>query len=108
MAIRTATVTVRTRPEVKAKAEKVFASIGLSTSDAVNLFFNQVAIRGEIPFQLRTRKSTATSRALEDMTAEEIDAMLQKSFDDYEAGRTYAAEEVFDGLEQELQEWYSK
>lgn len=109
MATRTATVMVRTQPETKEKAEKVFARIGLSTSDAVNLFLNQVAIRNEIPFRLQGQhRRVEEPRAIEDMSKEEIRAMLQGSFDDYKAGRTYSVDEIFDELEEDMKEWYSK
>ena len=109
MATRTATVMVRTQPETKEKAERVFARIGLSTSDAVNLFLNQVAIRNEIPFRLQgQQRKIEEPRVIEDMSREEIRAMLQESFDDYKAGRTYSVDEVFDELEEDLKKWYSE
>ena len=49
---RTASINVRTEPEAKIEAENVFRSIGISTSDAINIFLKQVARRQAIPFTL--------------------------------------------------------
>ncbi len=48
-----AIVRCRINPEVKAEAEEVLASIGMSTSDAMRLFIKQVAIRGTFPLELK-------------------------------------------------------
>ena len=64
-----AIVRCRINPEVKGQAEKVLASIGMSTSDAMRLFLKQVAIRGEFPSLTARRLSgnrepTAETRIL--------------------------------------------
>jgi addiction module RelB/DinJ family antitoxin len=41
---KTATIAVRVVPEVKKEVEKTLEAIGLSTSEAVNVFFRQVQI----------------------------------------------------------------
>ena len=37
------------------KAEKIFKTLGLKPGDAVNLFFAQVALRKDLPFDVTTR-----------------------------------------------------
>ncbi len=49
-----AVVRCRINPKVKAQAEEVLNSIGMSTSDAMRLFLKQVAIRGAFPLELKT------------------------------------------------------
>jgi DNA-damage-inducible protein J len=34
------------------KAEQVFARLGMKTSDAINVFIAQVALRGDLPFSV--------------------------------------------------------
>ena len=48
-----AIVRCRITPEVKGQAEKILASIGMSTSDAMRLFLKQIVIRGEFPLELK-------------------------------------------------------
>lgn len=50
---KTATVAVRIDPKLKAGAERIFKRLGLSPSQAVNLFFAQVSLRGGLPFGVR-------------------------------------------------------
>lgn len=55
MSTKTLTGTVRARIDenIKLSAEKVLASIGMDTSEAIRLLFNQIANRQEFPLELR-------------------------------------------------------
>jgi len=66
-----AIVGYRINPEVKGQAEKVLASIGLSTSDAMRLFLKQVAIRGEFPLELKV-PNQKTIKAFEEKNLESV------------------------------------
>ena len=70
-----AIVRCRINPEVKVQAEKVLASIGMSTSDAMRLFLKQVAIRGEFPLELKV-PNQKTINAFEEKNIESVS--LQK------------------------------
>jgi|GEM_PF-867396 len=52
---------IRIEPELKQKVEAMFSEMGLSVSEAVTLFFAQVAIRGEIPFTIRATPLSTTT-----------------------------------------------
>ena len=45
-------VTIRTSTEIKHDAQKIFASLGLDFSTAVNMFLRQVIIRRGMPFKI--------------------------------------------------------
>ena len=47
---KSARLQIRVSPEDKARAEKVFESMGLSMSSAVNMFINQSIRVGGLPF----------------------------------------------------------
>ena len=51
MAAKTANVYVRVEPELKDKAEAIFSQMGISESEAVNMFYNQVVRQRGLPFQ---------------------------------------------------------
>ena len=51
--MRTAYITIRTDPEVKAKATAILKKIGISTSEAVNLFLNRIIMERGIPFDVK-------------------------------------------------------
>ena len=62
---KTATINARIEPAVKAKAERVFAAIGISASDAIGLFYRQVVFSKGLPFDVRIPNAT-TIAALEE------------------------------------------
>lgn len=49
----TPATTVRMDPEAKEEAQKVFDEMGISLSQAVNLFLKAVAAEGQLPFDVR-------------------------------------------------------
>ncbi len=63
---KSATVTVRLDPKVKEAAQAVFDQLGLTTTQAVSLFFGQVSIQKGLPFELKI-PNAETLRALDDL-----------------------------------------
>lgn len=55
--MKTVQINIRANKDIKQKAEKVFNSLGLTNSQAVNLFYNQVVLTESIPFELKLPKS---------------------------------------------------
>jgi DNA-damage-inducible protein J len=49
---KSAMVRARIEPGLKTKAEKYFAMLGLSTSQAITLFFKQVELHRGLPFEI--------------------------------------------------------
>ncbi|MCX5847662.1 MAG: type II toxin-antitoxin system RelB/DinJ family antitoxin [Deltaproteobacteria bacterium] len=47
---RTAMINARTERELKEEVEKILKSLGLSTTEAINIFFRQVKLRRGLPF----------------------------------------------------------
>ena len=47
---RTAQINSRTEAELKEEVEGILKSLGLSTSEAINIFFRQVKLRRGLPF----------------------------------------------------------
>jgi DNA-damage-inducible protein J len=48
---KTATVTVRLDPKVKKNAQKVLEKLGITTSQAVTMYFNQISEEQGLPFR---------------------------------------------------------
>ena len=49
---KTATVRARIEPDLKEEVEKLFHELGISTTDAINIFFKQVKLRRGLPFEV--------------------------------------------------------
>ena len=67
---KTSTVRARMEPQLKEKAERVFSRLGLTSTQAITLFYKQVEIRNGLPFDLVIPNETTL-----------------KTFDDTDAGK---------------------
>ena len=62
---KTSTVSARIDPDVKRKAESVFKELGLTSSQAITLFYKQVELQQGLPFAVRI-PNDVTLQALEE------------------------------------------
>ena len=49
---KSATVRARVEPTLKSDVENLFKKLGLSTTEAINLFYRQVKLRNGLPFNV--------------------------------------------------------
>ena len=72
---KTATISVRMDAGLKNEAEIILSSLGLTTSQAINVFYKQITFQHGIPFPVKIPK-----KKLNDIT---IKAMEEKILDEY-------------------------
>ncbi|MCL2500036.1 MAG: type II toxin-antitoxin system RelB/DinJ family antitoxin [Defluviitaleaceae bacterium] len=60
---RSAVMNLRIEPEIKADAEELFGSFGLTVTDAVNVFLRQSLMRNGFPFEIVRHKPNAVTQA---------------------------------------------
>ena len=60
---KTAIINVRTEPDVKADAEKLFSAFGITVSDAVNIFLRKSIMEGGLPFDMKQPRFSAETEA---------------------------------------------
>lgn len=65
MAEKSAMLRARTTADVKNAAELIFSKLGLSATDAINMFYHQVALKSAIPFDVKL-PNTTTRKTIED------------------------------------------
>lgn len=68
MTTKTAFVRARIEPSVKKKAEMVLSKIGMSSSEAINVFYRRIASDKGIPFSLNV-PNAETRAAIENVRA---------------------------------------
>lgn len=82
---KTSTVRARIEPNLKTDVENLFRKLGLSTTEAINLFYRQVKLRNGLPFSVVIPNKTT-----------------EKVFKDTDAGRNLIrcddADDMFDKL----------
>lgn len=68
---KSAMIRARTEPGLKADVEKIFHKLGLSCSEAINLFFRQVTLRRAIPFDIAI-PNKITLKAMKDVEVKKV------------------------------------
>lgn len=60
---KTATINVRIDPAVKRQAEQLYASFGITVSDAINIFLRKSIMEGGLPFEMKQERYNAETEA---------------------------------------------
>ena len=64
---KTDTLHIRIEPSIKQRAEETLNDLGLSITEAINVFLNQVILHDGIPFEIKKPKyNKETIQAMED------------------------------------------
>jgi len=80
---KTAIIRARTEPKIKANAERIFRKLGMTSTEAITLFYAQVHLHKGLPFPVEipnaaTRATFAKSDRGEDVkTFKNIDEMFE-------------------------------
>ena len=80
---RAATVRARVEPDLKADVERLLGRLGLSTTEAINLFYCQIRLRRGLPFPVEVPNETtrrtfeATDRGEDLQAYESLDEMFK-------------------------------
>jgi len=56
--MKTATIRARIEPELKINAEKILNTLGLSTTEAITLFYRQIELTNGLPFRVELPNKT--------------------------------------------------
>ncbi|HBH95477.1 MAG TPA: type II toxin-antitoxin system antitoxin, RelB/DinJ family [Ruminococcaceae bacterium] len=87
---KTETLHIRVNENVKSNAEETLSRLGISISEAVNMFLCQVELTGGLPFEVKLPVSERTLiRSKEDLYSK-----LDEADDDIRLGRTSDAKEA--------------
>ncbi|WP_312811983.1 type II toxin-antitoxin system RelB/DinJ family antitoxin [Sedimentibacter sp.] len=67
---KTSNINVRIDPETKSNAEKLFASFGITITDAINIFLHKSIMEGGLPFEVKyPHYNTETNVAVQEARA---------------------------------------
>jgi len=65
---KSAMIRARVEPELKEEVEKIFRELGLTTTEAITLFYHQVKTRKGIPFEIAIPNETTLETAKKKQT----------------------------------------
>jgi DNA-damage-inducible protein J len=78
---KTETIRARVDANLKAQAEEILAKLGLNASEAIRLFYSQVALQKGLPFDVKI-PNAATRRAMKELN-EGNDITRYDDFEDF-------------------------
>ena len=84
--MKTAIINARIKPELKGDVEQILAQLGITTTQAITMFFEQIKMNRGIPFQLKipnaetvvAMKEAREESKLERITLAELENNLKK------------------------------
>lgn len=83
---KTANINLRIEPDVKAQADAVFSSLGISITDAINVFLHASIMEGGFPFQPRqpryNRETLTAMQEAKDIMEGKVEAKRYSSLSD--------------------------
>ena len=93
---KTANINIRIEPEIKARVENLFADLGMSVSEAVNIFLHKALLVEGLPFDVKMPKYNAETLAAMQEAQDILDGKIET--------KTYnSAEELFAELNAEAE-----
>ncbi len=96
------TTAVEIEPELLQQAERVLGKIGMTFSQAVNLFTRQIVLRRSFPVELNVPEEVPLLH-MDTLTDEELIAAFEEGMDDISAGRCHTSEEVRKMMEEDYE-----
>lgn len=99
MAVKSANLYARIEPDVKEQAESILSALGIPASNAINMFYKQIILHRGIPFDVSLPAKKLL--AVDILSEKELDAELEKGYQDMLVGRTKPAKQVFADIRKE-------
>lgn len=93
---KTSNLYARIEPEVKEQAETILSALGIPVSNAINMFYKQIILQRGIPFDMKLPQGSMQD--ISQLTERQLNAELEKGYDDIAAGRAKPARDVFDSI----------
>jgi DNA-damage-inducible protein J len=91
---KTSNIYARIEPDVKEKAEQILRTLGIPTSNAINMFYNQIILQEGIPFDVKL-PSKHKPIDMSQLSKEELNVEIQRGYNEMIAGKTKPAKQVF-------------
>lgn len=83
---KTANINLRIEPNIKAQADAIFSSLGISVTDAINVFLHASIMEGGFPFQPKqpryNRETLMAMKEARDIMEGKVEAKSYNSLND--------------------------
>jgi len=96
---KSANLYARIEPDLKEQAENILTALGIPASNAITMFYKQIILQNGLPFEVKLPEHHLD---ISRMTTAQLDAELEKGYEDAKAGRTIPLEQAFANVRKEL------
>ncbi len=96
---KTANLYARIEPNIKEQAENILSALGIPVSNAINMFYKQIILQNGIPFELKLPQNT---KDISIMTKDELNAELEKGYNNILEGKIQPFEEAIADIRKEI------
>ena len=93
---KSSSIYARVEPSVKEQAEQVLSKLGVSMSNAINLFLHQVVLQKGIPFGMKLPQNAPLDYSK--LTDEQFSIEIEKGLADLGAGRVAPSAQVAENI----------
>ncbi len=89
---------VRIEPDIKEQAEDVLSTLGISVSDAINMFYKQIISNKGLPFEMKTSPKPLD---IDNLSETELNEELERGYADMQLRLTKDVKQVFADIRKE-------
>ncbi len=90
---KSANLYVRIEPDIKEQAESILSTLGISASNAINMFYKQIILQRGLPFDVKIPHAKPLDMSA--LSEEQLSEELEKGYADMNSGRTKDAKKAF-------------
>lgn len=96
MAIKPTNLYVRIEHDIKEKTEEILSKLGISASNAINMFYKQIILQQGLPFEVKLPSEKITD--ISQLSEKKLNEKLEKAYEDMLKGRTRNAKDVLSDI----------
>lgn len=97
---KSANLNIRLNPEIKNGAELILKKLGITPSNAIDMFYRQIILNNGLPFDVRIPNSKLID--ISEISNEELNGLLDEGFENIEKGEYQNVDDAFKSIYDEI------
>lgn len=97
---KSANLNIRMKPEIKNGAELILKKLGITPSNAIDMFYRQIILNNGLPFDVRIPNSKLID--ISEISNEELNGLLDEGFENIEKGEYQNVNDAFKSIYDEI------
>lgn len=97
---KSANLNIRMKPEIKNGAELILKKLGITPSNAIDMFYRQIILNNGLPFDVRIPNSKLID--ISEISSEELNGLLDEGFENIKKGEYQNVDDAFKSIYDEI------